>query len=166
MNKKAALVGVGLGAALMYLFDPDRGRRRRAMIRDKVDSAASKTADYAGKMKRDLSNRAYGIVAETKSLFREKEVPDDVLVDRVRSKLGRYPVHAGAIEVSANNGNVTLTGPILADELPTVLRATRFVRGVKNIDNQMSVSIAQVDSVPALQGTPAPLGTPDAQTAR
>ena len=32
MNKKIALVGgLGLGAALMYLFDPDRGRGDVAM---------------------------------------------------------------------------------------------------------------------------------------
>ena len=36
MNKGVALIGgVGLGAALMYIFDPDRGGRRRALIRDK-----------------------------------------------------------------------------------------------------------------------------------
>src|SRR5690242_11111828 len=108
MNKKAALVGVGVGAALMYFFDPDRGRRRRALVRDKVDAAANKTADYAGKFQRDLRNKAYGMVAETKSIFRTGQVPDDVLVDRVRSKLGRYPVHMGAVEVRADNGIVKL----------------------------------------------------------
>jgi len=138
----------------MYFFDPDRGRRRRALVRDKVDAAANKPADYADKFQRDLRNRAYGMVAETKSIFRTVQVPDDVLVDRVRSKLGRYPVHIGAVEVHANNGIVTLTGPILADELPRVLRATRFVRGVKDIDNQLT-AYSEPDSVPALQGTPA-----------
>src|SRR5437867_6971449 len=100
MNKGAALVGgVGLGAALMYLFDPDRGKRRRALIRDKVEAAGNKATCYAGKMKRDIRNRAYGVVAETKSVFKQEDVTDDVLVDRVRSKLGRHPVHIGAIGV-------------------------------------------------------------------
>ena len=159
MNKKAALVGgVGLGAALMYLFDPDRGRRRRALIRDKAEGAAHKAGDYAGKMSRDLRNRAYGMVAETKSLFRHEEVTDDVLVDRVRSKLGRYPVHVGAIDVTAENGNVTLRGSILAKEVPQVLRAARLVRGVKAVDNQLEVH-TEKQNVPSLQGTPAPLGS-------
>ena len=51
MNKGVALVGgVGLGAALMYIFDPDRGKRRRALIRDKVEAAGNKANDLAGKM--------------------------------------------------------------------------------------------------------------------
>src|SRR5881227_3819370 len=88
MNKGVALVGgVGLGAALMYIFDPDRGKRRRALIRDKVEAAGNKIGDKAEKMGRDLSNRAYGVVAETKSIFQHEEVTDDLLVDRVRSRL-------------------------------------------------------------------------------
>lgn len=159
MNKKAALMGVGVGAALMYFFDPDRGRRRRALVRDKVEAAGNKASDYAEKMGRDFRNRAYGMVEETKALFRNEEVTDDVLSDRVRAKLGRYPVHIGAIEVSAQDGVVTLTGPILADELPTVLRAARFVRGVKDVDNQLAV-YTESGSEPSLQEQPQPLGTP------
>ena len=158
MNKKAAIVGVGVGAALMYLFDPDRGRRRRALIRDKVDAAANKTADYAGKMQRDLRNRAYGIAAETKSLFRNEQVSDDVLVDRVRAKLGRFPVHIGAFDVQANNGVIALSGPILADELPKVLRATRLVRGVKSVDNRLVAHLKPADET-TFQGTSAQVGS-------
>src|SRR5437588_2687264 len=99
MNKGVAIVGgLGLGAALMYVFDPDRGTRRRALIRDKVEAAGNKVSDAAGKMGRDLSNRAYGVVAETKSIFRHNDVTDEVLVDRVRSRLGRIPVHLGAFD--------------------------------------------------------------------
>jgi osmotically-inducible protein OsmY len=152
MNKGVALVGgVGLGAALMYVFDPDRGKKRRALIRDKVEAAGNKVSDTAGKMRRDLSNRAYGMIAETKSILRRDEVSDEVLVDRVRSRLGRIPVHIGAFDISARDGVVTLRGQILADELPRVLRAARFVRGVKDIDNQFEVR-EHADAVPALQG--------------
>jgi osmotically-inducible protein OsmY len=159
MNKKAAIVGVGVGAALMYFFDPDRGRGRRALVRDKVESAGNKANVYAEKMGRDIRNRAYGVVAETKALFKHEDVTDDVLSDRVRAKLGRYPVHTGAIEVRANDGVVTLTGPVLADELPRVLRATRFVRGVKGVENQLAV-YTESGAEPSLQGEP--IGAPGA----
>ncbi len=141
----------------MYVFDPDRGKRRRALIRDKAEAAGNKVSDKAEKMRRDLSNRAYGIVAETKSIFQHDEVSDEVLVDRVRSRLGRIPVHIGAFDISAKDGVITLRGQILADELPKVLRAARFVRGVKDIDNQFEVH-ERAGNVPALQGQSQPLG--------
>lgn len=71
MNKKLALVGgLGLGAALMYLLDPDRGRGRRALIREKAEDAANKAGEYAEKMSRDIRDRASEVVAETKAIFK------------------------------------------------------------------------------------------------
>ena len=158
MRKGVALVGgLGLGAALMYIFDPDRGKGRRARIRDKVDSATHKVGDAAGKMRRDISNRAQGVMAETRSLFRQEEVPDDVLVQRVRSRFGRLPVEIGGFEVLAHDGIVTLRGEIAADEVPKVLRAARFVRGVKAVDNHLSTGPRQ-GGTPPISNEPQPLG--------
>ena len=79
MNKKIALVGgLGLGAALMYLFDPDRGGRRRAVIREKAEGAANKAGEYAETMSRDLRNRAHEVVAEAKAIFKGVDNPSDV----------------------------------------------------------------------------------------
>src|SRR5215217_2313216 len=87
------LYGIGVGAALMYILDPDRGARRRALLRDKCVRASNKTQEYVGKMSRDLGNRAQGLAAETRNLFRREDVPDYQLVERVRAELGRHPVH-------------------------------------------------------------------------
>jgi len=71
MNKKIALVGgLGLGAALMYLFDPDRGRGRRELIREKAEGAVDKAGEYAEKMSRDIRDRASEIVSEAKAIFK------------------------------------------------------------------------------------------------
>jgi osmotically-inducible protein OsmY len=145
------LSGVGIGAGLMYVFDPDRGKRRRALMRDKVEATSHRVVEKAGKLKRDLQNRAEGLVAETKAILKHEGVPDDVLVDRVRSKIGRFTSHPGAIQVEADNGMVTLRGPLLESEKDKLMRAVRLVRGVKDVDNQLQVH-AQPDNVPALPG--------------
>jgi len=58
------MCGVAAGAVLMYFFDPDRGRTRRALLRDKVVGLSNDLGDAAGKAARDLRNRAQGVVAE------------------------------------------------------------------------------------------------------
>ena len=70
MNKTAMLLGVGLGAAIMYFLDPDAGRRRRAVARDKALSAANDAGSRLDAKSRDLGNRARGLVAEADSLLR------------------------------------------------------------------------------------------------
>jgi osmotically-inducible protein OsmY len=145
------LYGIGIGAALMYIFDPDRGGRRRALIRDKVVRASNATTCYVGKMSRDLSNRAQGLMAETKNLFRREEVSDDVLVERIKAELGRHPVHQRAVEITAEQGRVTLRGPALADEVDEIVASAESVRGVTEVDNQLEVH-EQAGGISSLQG--------------
>src|SRR5688500_17292510 len=122
MNKELRIIsGIGLGAALMYMLDPDRGRRRRALVRDKLASAANKTPDAIGVTARDLSNRVRGLAAQAGSMFASGEVSDGVLVARVRSKMGRSVSHPSSIEVAASQGRITLSGPILAGEIDDLL---------------------------------------------
>jgi hypothetical protein len=64
----AFLTGLAVGAGLMYLLDPQGGRRRRAVVRDKVLSWAGDTAGYAGKKGRHLGNVARGMAHEARSL--------------------------------------------------------------------------------------------------
>jgi plasmid replication initiation protein len=104
------LSGVGLGAALMYAFDPDRGKRRRALVRDKLVSSTETAVDAASATARDLRNRAQGLYASVTSST--EDASDEVLVARVRSKMGRVVSHPSAIEVTAAEGQVTLSGPI------------------------------------------------------
>ena len=63
------LYGAGIGAALMYILDPDQGRRRRALLRDKLVSMSNKTSDAVGRTSRDLRNRAQGVIHEAGSML-------------------------------------------------------------------------------------------------
>jgi uncharacterized membrane protein len=151
MNKVMRFISVaGAGAGLMYFFDPDRGKRRRALVRNKAKHLSCITVDAAGKTQRDIRNHLQGLVAEVDSLFRSGTVTDEVLTARVRSKLGRFVSHAHAVEVTATDGVVMLTGPILADEIQPLLDAVIDIDGVVNIDNRLQVHTSA--DVPALQG--------------
>src|SRR2546430_17421397 len=77
----------GLGAALMFLLDPDMGKRRRAILRDKL-SLTRLSAWAADKTGRGVKTRLYGTLQSTKSRFVDTPITDDVLVERLRSKMG------------------------------------------------------------------------------
>lgn len=59
----SVLAGMGIGAGLMYMLDPDAGRRRRALARDKISSMAQQACDAAGVVGRDMKNRAQGVAS-------------------------------------------------------------------------------------------------------
>lgn len=152
MNKATTLIGAGsVGAGLMYMFDPDRGKRRRALLRNKVQHAARVATDACGKTRRDVRNHLLGTLAKLESVFRTGEVTDNVLAARVRSRLGRVVSHPSAIEVKAVNGLVVLTGQILADEEHPLLDSVIAISGVKNIENCLELHETAGD-IPALQG--------------
>jgi BON domain len=152
MNKGLTFgAGLGLGTGLMFLLDPDRGRRRRALLRDKCLWSARKTVEAFEVTKRDLANRAQGIASTIQSTFSSAPADDAVITDRVRSKLGRVVSHPGAIEVTTQNGAVTLAGPILAAEVPYVLGCVNRISGVKEVVNKLEVHEA-AENHPALQG--------------
>ena len=152
MNKGLTFgAGLGLGTGLMYLLDPDRGKRRRALLRDKCAWAARKTGDGVGVTARDLRNRTQGIVTEIQSQFSSEPVDDSKLVERVRSKLGRAVSHPGVIQVSAQDGAVTLSGPILVEEMPELLACVNRVHGVKQVINNLDAH-EHAENYPALQG--------------
>lgn len=61
------LMGMACGALIMFLMDPERGRSRRAQMRDKAMSIANQSQDAIEGKVEDLSNRAQGMMAEAKS---------------------------------------------------------------------------------------------------
>jgi osmotically-inducible protein OsmY len=147
----ALLIGALGGAGLMYLLDPERGRRRRALLRDQVVKLGNRTEDSLKGASEDIKNRTKGAVLEAQKRIQEENVDDATLAERVRAAIGRVASHPGAVEVKAENGRVTLSGSVLADELAEVLSAVRAVPGVKIVDNQLQVH-QEAGNIPDLQG--------------
>ena len=153
MHKTISLVsGASLGAGLMYLFDPDRGRRRRALIRDRGNRWSRKTKEFAGSATRDVQNRVIGMGSTVRSWVQpDAPVSDQVLAERVRAKLGLFSRHPAAIYVHVKDGVVTLTGPVLDDEMDGICAAIESIPGVTQMFNRLERHRSS-DHVPELQG--------------
>jgi BON domain len=146
------ILGAGVGAGLMFLMDPARGPRRRALVRDKFTRLAHKTRDAYGATQRDLGNRLGGVASEVQSRIQGGVADDRIIEARVRAELGRVCSHPRAIRVNATNGWVTMSGDVLASEAGLVETAIRKVRGVGGVNRQFTVH-ATGNGVPSLQGT-------------
>jgi hypothetical protein len=150
------LAAIGVGAGVMYVLDPEGGRRRRAVARDRMRSVVARTGDAVDVTSRDMRNRAQGVVAEIRSLLRhDGRTSDEVLLQRVRSRIGEITGRAGAIDVTVSDGRVTLRGPVLRSEVDRLLARVRGVRGVQQVESQLEIH-AEPGNVPALQGRPRP----------
>jgi uncharacterized membrane protein len=121
------------------------------VIRDRLTHAAHKTSDGLAATRRDLTHRTQGVWARAQHWVRSEDVPDYILIQRVRAKLGRYVSHPHAVEVGADGGCVTLRGKILEREVGPFLRAVRRIPGVKAIDDLLEQH-ARAGNIPSLQG--------------
>ncbi|MBI4471723.1 MAG: SRPBCC family protein [Acidobacteria bacterium] len=152
MNTKSILIGgAAAGAALMYLLDPVFGGRRRALMRDKAVHLGKKTGLAVDTIARDMRHRSAGWVAQSRNLFRKDEVSDDILIERVRAAIGRVVSHPHSIEVTARDGRVTLSGPILANEQKPLIRRVLKTRGVRSVESDLEPH-ERAENIPGLQG--------------
>ena len=149
-DQLALLGGVGLGAGLMYLLDPDGGGRRRALARDKCVHSLKVSGKALRKTSADLGNRTRGLVAEAGSLLHRGSADDRKLEGRVRSKLGRHVSHPSAIQVQCEDGRVVLSGPVLASEADKLLSKLKKIKGVHEVESRLETHESP-ENVPSLQ---------------
>ncbi len=140
------------GAGAMYFADRDRGRRRRAAVRDRVVAGWHDVTNEFEKAGRDVQNRSRGFGASVSSLWRKSENGAPVLLERVRSAIGRATSHPHAIWVrSEGNGRIVLEGPVLRHEADDLLKCVRHVPGVREVVNRLELH-ADASDTPSLQG--------------
>jgi uncharacterized membrane protein len=148
-------LAAGAGALLMYLLDPDQGRQRSARSRERLARLARRGSGAGTAGVRDLGNRAGGLFAQLRGSMREalgRDQPDDeLLVERVRAQLGRLVSHPRAIEVTVQDGEVTLRGAVLMSEEDTLVRGVEAVRGVRAVASDLQIH-QSAEGVPQLQG--------------
>jgi uncharacterized membrane protein len=151
------ITGVVVGASAMYLLDPDRGARRRSLLRDQGVHAGRRVGDAFAATARDAGNRTRGTAAALRARFRTDQPGEEVLHERVRSSIGRVVSHPGAITVVVTGDRITLTGQVLTDEVDPLIHAVAQVRGVSEVRNELEIHHSPA-GVPSLQGPGRPRG--------
>jgi uncharacterized membrane protein/osmotically-inducible protein OsmY len=161
MNRAFALLaGTGIGAAVMYLYDPERGERRRALLRDQMTRGQRRLTEAAGTTATGAQERARGYRYSLRSAFmRAAGTSDEVVRERVRAAIGRAVTRPGSIEAQVSDGVVTLSGPVFAREVPLLIDRVLDVRGVRDVVNRLEVR-EEAGAVPGLQGGGATAGEP------
>jgi osmotically-inducible protein OsmY len=129
----------GLGAGLVYFFDPQQGRRRRAMARDRIAAFFRRQLRQGGQLAGSATSQATALKEKATHLQEEpKPQPDDVtLARKVETEIFRdAEVPKGQINVNAENGTVYLRGQVEQPELIRDLEErTRKVQGVQEVEN-------------------------------
>ena len=131
----AAAVG---GMAFMYYTDPQNGRRRRHVTRDKAGSLARHATRRGRRLVHHVASDAKGYVERARHAQGEAEQLDDqTLVDKVESIVFRdRGIPKGQINVNAENGVVFLRGEVASPELVETLETrVRKVQGVRDVTN-------------------------------
>ncbi len=146
------LAGAAVGAAAMFMLDPDRGRRRRKQAGQAMRRLGARADGWLAEGGRDAGNRWQGVLAQWRRLAGQGAAPTDAqLQARVRARLGRLVSHSHAVTVEAVQGCVTLGGPVLAHEKPALLADVARVAGVREVRDLLDAH-DHADGIPALQG--------------
>ena len=89
----ALLGAMGLGAALMYLLDPDSGKRRRALLRDKYSEGKAKLQDATEAAVHQAAGQTRGAIARVQTRIASKPeqtiditaLPEPTVIERGNS---------------------------------------------------------------------------------
>ncbi len=132
-------MGAGLGVGFTYFCDPGRGHARRKKVADRAVSLIAQGERLVEHKGKNILNRTEGMLAQARSLFyRQEDVPDEVLLERVRSRLGHVVQHPQSISTTVEAGIVRLTGTVAREEKKRVLREIREVPGVLKVEELLT----------------------------
>ena len=146
------------GALLMYFLDPDQGRRRRSMGRDRLAGSMRRGWRALTRRGRDVTADAYGLVQQATHVEPQHwSVPNDAtLAHRIESELFRgSDIPKGRISINAEGGMIVLRGELDRPEqirkIEDAVAAMPGVRGVHSLLHLPGTPVPDRGSV-----TPAP----------
>jgi len=136
-------------ALVTYFCDPQQGRRRRSMLRDRWTARTRRMGRGMRAMWRGAAADAYGASHRLVHWVpRDTDVADDeTLRQRVESQLFRdRHVPKGQLNITAEHGTIILRGELeTIDDITHLEERVRHMHGVRRVHNLLHP-----------QGTPAP----------
>ncbi len=137
------LVGAGVGAAAIYLADPDRGQTRRAQLSDQAVARARDVADQAGGTAKRTLDKAKGSAIEAAKELTPDDVPDDpkLLEQRIKSEVLGHRDDVDDVVLRVDSpGAVALKGTVDTSTTEAeLLAAVAEVDGVIDVRSELSV---------------------------
>lgn len=149
MGKRIRFIsGALVGAFVQYLYDPERGRSRRARLADQARARLRGVGEEAGRKARFQQGRLKGLFYETKSSVEEKmggtgpgattsgSPDDDLILQRIRSEvIGPARAEGSTIDLRVEDGVVVLRGSARDIDGPLAKRIRQVV-GVREVINE------------------------------
>jgi hypothetical protein len=140
------LAGLGAGYLAGYLFDPERGRGRRAELARRLGGVGLEANRMAQRTTVLATDRAAGIKSRVLPRPADPNTDDLTILDRVESEVFADPaIPKGDINVMVVEGRAVLRGQVAESQIGAIEAAVRKVVGVKDVENLLHVP-----------GTPAP----------
>jgi osmotically-inducible protein OsmY len=148
MRTRTLIIGTVVGALSAYFLDPNTGKRRRNITRDKATSLLNKTSRTAQQTAGYAGSRAQGVIRETVPHAADNPNPDDnTLRDRVESEVFRDARFSREhLNLLVVEGVVDLHGELSSQsEIDDLVSRVTSIPNVKGVQNHLH-----------LPGTPAP----------
>ena len=150
--KRLSAFWAGIGAGLMYFFDPKEGNRRRKQVVDRTGGLFRKgvrSGEQAGKA---VGSQAHGVTQKVKHRKEEeKDFDDTTLKGKVETEIFRdAEAPKGQVDVNVVDGVVFLRGEVEGEDLIRDLeKATKKVSGVKGVENLLHTPGSEAPTTPA-----------------
>ena len=148
---KKLLTLVGIAAGLTYFFDAENGKRRRAMVGQRVGGLFRTGVRKSEQAGRAVGSQAYGVTQKVAHARGDepKDLTDETLKNKVETEIFRdAEAPKGKVDVNVVDGVVYLRGEVEPELIDDLVEATRKVSGVKEVENLLHTP-----------GTPAPTST-------
>jgi BON domain len=151
------LIAIAGTSAAAYFLDPDQGKRRRHLAKDRVAGFFRQHARTTKQAAHTAAGYAEAFKERAKARVREERAPgDDVtLKNKIETELFRAPdAPKGSVNIDVADGIVTLRGLVDRPGQVRDLEAkTRSIAGTRDVNNLLHTPGSPPPNVAAVQGS-------------